>query len=242
MKFHCPGCQIAFSVPDEKIPEGKGVRILCPKCRKPVERTDATPVNSAPVQLEGSEQPSPAATAAPEPVMTMPDPVPMAMHSDDDEETEEDSSSLEVVEEGVKTALLCLSDSSRMQAMEEVLRQLDFYVSTAGRPKVALTRLHQNRYDLVMLDETFDGSQASENLVLHHIQLLPMHIKRRFFLCLVSEKLPSMDRLLAFRLGVNLTLNAADLDKAKIILVREMKDYGAFYKVFNDELARKGQH
>ena len=236
MKFYCPGCQVTFSVPDDKIPEGKGIRILCPKCRNPVERADPTPVSSGANKLESPEKVS-YGEPAPKPA---PDSRPTEMFPDS-EDTQDNESTLEVVEEGVKTSLLCFSDASRMEMAEGILRQLDYFVSTAVRAKTALAKLHQNRYDLVIVDELFDAAKASDNLVLHHIQLLPMHVRRGFFMCLVSETLPSLDRFMAFRLGVDMILNIADLDKIKIILVREMKDHSAFYKVYNDELARKGQ-
>jgi hypothetical protein len=40
-------------------------------------------------------------------------------------------------------------------------------------------------------------------------------------------------------MGVNLILNVNDLDKAKVILAREMNEYRNFYGLFNAELARK---
>ena len=60
-------------------------------------------------------------------------------------------------------------------------------------------------------------------------------------MCLVSEGLKTMDQMLAFRLGVDMILNVKDLDKAKIVLVRAMKDHKVFYRAYSEELERKGQ-
>ncbi len=51
MKFTCEGCQATFSVPDDKLPPGKSVRIVCPKCRRAttVKRPETDPSN-APLQ------------------------------------------------------------------------------------------------------------------------------------------------------------------------------------------------
>ncbi|MBP8646509.1 MAG: zinc-ribbon domain-containing protein [Syntrophobacteraceae bacterium] len=219
MKFFCPGCRVTFSVPDERIPAGKEVKILCPKCRMPVERREDPPAD------KGLEQEKPGTG--------------FSVVSQEPEPEEDDSSLLEIVEDGIKTALLCLADSSRRANVEQILRQSDFFVSVAATVPVAINKLRSNRYDLVVIDE---GPGASGNPLLHHIQLLPMHLRRQFFLCLLSEGLPTMDRLAAFRLGVDLVLNVKDFDKAKILLVRSMKDHAAFYKVFRDELGRRGQH
>jgi hypothetical protein len=40
-------------------------------------------------------------------------------------------------------------------------------------------------------------------------------------------------------MGVNLILNVRDLEKAKVMLAREMKEYRSFYSLFNAELAKK---
>jgi len=204
-------------VPDEKIPEGKGVRILCPKCRGPIESENRIQVSGSPEQVEKPAAP------------------PTLTSGDEDEE----ESLLEVVEDWVRTSLLYLSDQSRREKMAQVLKQLDFYVSTASSAKIALKNLNQNRYDLVILSEIGGGTKEPDNLVLQHIQLLPMHVRRQFYLCLVSESRPTLDAMLAFRLGVNLIVNNQDLEKAKIILARSLKDYKNFYGFFNAELNRK---
>ena len=90
-----------------------------------------------------------------------------------------------------------------------------------------------------MLDEDYNSEQDSTNLVLHHVQLLPMHQRRQFYLCLLSREKPTLDTKSAFRIGVNLILNVRDLEKTKIILAREMKEYRNFYSLFNAELAKK---
>jgi hypothetical protein len=66
-----------------------------------------------------------------------------------------------------------------------------------------------------------------------------MHQRRQFYLCLLSQEKPTLDSKLAFRMGVNLILNVRDLEKAKVMLAREMKEYRSFYSLFNAELAKK---
>jgi hypothetical protein len=222
-------------VPDERIPEGKGVRILCPKCRTSVERADSAPTDSDTGKAEYREQYSHTEPAPKSLSGSSADPESSAAEDDQDNDF-----AMEVVEEGVKTALVCISDDSRTDMVAGVLKQLDFYVSTARTARPALARLSHNRYDMVIVDEIFDGSKPSDNLLLHHIQLLPMHVRRSFFMCLMSEVLPSLDRFLAFRMGVDVILNTSDLEKLKIVLVREMKDHSNFYRAYNDELVRKG--
>jgi len=213
---------VTFTVPDEKIPAGKEVKILCPKCRTQVERKEddkAQPLEAP----TGSESAS--------------------LHSDFQEpEYEQDSTAeLEVVEEGMSVALVCISDAVRLEKIRQILDQLNYFVSTALNPGNAIAKLQRNHYDLVVLDELYSVAAKSENRLLKHIQFLPMHVRRQFFLCLLSQNLPTLNPMSEFQMGVDLILNVQDLDKATVILVRALKDHKNFYRVYAEELDRKGQ-
>jgi predicted Zn finger-like uncharacterized protein len=221
VRIQCTGCQTAFTVPDEKIPEGKPLKILCPKCRMPIE-----------IERPPAEAIRPAAAPAPQPGAA-----PFSIAS----MMAEEAHSVDVVEEGIKTSLLCITDSKRAEEMGQVLQELDFYVVKAPDSVFALGKLNHNHYDLIVLDEEFDVKNSAGNVVLQHVQFLPMHLRRQFFLCLLSETMPTLDAMAGFRSGVNMVLNARDLDKSKIILARAMKEHRVFYNLFGMELTRKGQ-
>jgi hypothetical protein len=71
------------------------------------------------------------------------------------------------------------------------------------------------------------------------MQILPMQLRRQFFLCLLSSTKATLDAKLAFAMGVNLIINAKDLDKVKLLFARGLKEYKNFYGLFNSELAKK---
>ncbi|MCE5335416.1 MAG: zinc-ribbon domain-containing protein [Desulfobacteraceae bacterium] len=217
MRVQCPGCGAGFALPDEKMPEGRSFRILCPKCKGPIEIGAREPVQ----EKVGTEAfMSPAVGGF-------------------EEDGLDFANAIDAVEEGVKTALLCVANIKKADKMAQALQELDFWVVHASRSGLALGKLHHNNYDLIVLEDDFDSAKASANLVLHHVQLLPMHVRRQFYLCLLSETMPTLDAMLAFRLGVNMILNVQNLDKAKVILARAMKEFRTFYSFFNAELAKK---
>ncbi len=220
MKLYCPGCQTGFSVADDKIPPGKDIQIPCPKCRTPVQRlTEGSPAASRPPEPEGAIAP----------------PVPEFMEDD------LDTLSVDILDEGVKSALLCVTDPGRSRRLSQILEQMDYHLTTASSSKSALDKLARMQFDLVILEETHGGTRVSDNPVLQHFQLMPMPARREFFLCLLSPTLATLDRMNAFKLGVDLILNERDVDKAKILLMRAMKDQRYFYKTFTEELEKKGQ-
>ncbi|MCU0574329.1 MAG: hypothetical protein MUF52_05025 [Syntrophobacteraceae bacterium] len=221
VKFYCPGCKATFSLADDKLPADKEIRALCPRCRIPVERAQEEPRAAVAPPAAGS-------TVGYSPV-GMDDP-------------EMDHAPSDIIEDGVRAALVCVWDTARSYKMEQTLRQLDYYVSTAFSPKEALEKLNRNQYDLVVLDEVYGGTKAGDNVVLQHFQLLPMHSRRHLFLCLLSEQLPTLERMSAFNHGVDMILHVQDMDKAKVLFVRAMKDHKHFYKVFADELEKRGEY
>jgi len=219
VRVQCKGCRIGFNIPDDKVPEGKALKILCPKCKAPTEINE----EAIPPKLD--------------------DRVPYLSESNEPEFGEDPlldyANAIDAVDEGVKTALLCDTNAKRAEKIVQALQELDFWVVHALRPAFALGKLHHNNYDLIVLEENFNSDKDSENLVLHHVQVLPMHLRRQFYLCLLCGDEPTLDANLAFRMGVNLILNSQDLDKAKVIFARAMKEYRNFYGLFTAELNRK---
>lgn len=215
MKIQCKGCRIEFNVSDDKIPEDKPLKILCPKCKSPMEIKGKAMGNQVEDRAACTLEENRADTLL------------------------DFANAIDVVDEGVRTALLCDTDVKRGERIVQALQELDFWVVHAHRPAFALEKLHHNSYDLIVLDENFNSENESHNLVLHHIQLLPMHLRRQFYLCLLSREKNTMDEKLAFRVGVNLILNVKDLDKAKVLFARLMKEHRGFYALFNSELSKK---
>jgi predicted Zn finger-like uncharacterized protein len=213
----CKGCRTEFKIPKEKVPEGITLTIRCPKCKTPNEIFR----KATPSEFDDHGQNESGALK--------PEFDPAADYG----------SEIDVVDEGVRTALLCATDVKRADKLALALHELDFWVVHALRPGFALGKLHHNHYDLIVLEDNYNSEQDSTNLVLHHLQLLPMHQRRQFYLCLLSREKPTLDSKLAFRMGVNLILNVRDLEKAKVMFAREMKEYRNFYSLFNAELAKK---
>ncbi len=146
---------------------------------------------------------------------------------------------LDVPGEGLQSALLCMSDADRTELFGEILHAMGFQAFVASNSALALNKMQHNHYDLIVLDDGGEGEPG--RFLLRHFQLLPMHLRRKFFLCYVSGKLPSQDRFAAFRAGVDMTLNVDDLQQCKVLLERAIRERSTFYRVFKAELEKRGQ-
>ncbi|MGC9196772.1 MAG: zinc-ribbon domain-containing protein [Syntrophobacteraceae bacterium] len=213
MKIQCKECKGEFTISDDKLPHARQLTIPCPNCKARLEipgKQDSAASEDQNVTLQKEWV---------DPLL--------------------DENAIDLVEEGVKTALLCDTDVNRRNSIAQALQELDFWVVHAQHPSFALGKLRHNHYDIIVLDQNFQALNESENLVLHHMQILPMQLRRQFFLCLLSSEKTTLDAKLAFTMGVNLIINVKDLDKVKLLFARGLREYKNFYGLFNSELVKK---
>lgn len=152
----------------------------------------------------------------------------------------EEISPLHLIEAGGRTALVCTDDDALSKTIAQTLQALNYHAVIAQNSSSIRDRLEWDQYQLIVLDERFGGTGSENNPVLRDLQRLPMPARRRTFLCLLSERIPTLDFLEAFRIGANLVLNLQDIEKMPMILDRLMKEHEVLYAVFNDELIRRG--
>ena len=226
MRMRCNNCQAVFNVAEEKIPRDRSFRVACSKCKHPitVEPQKAASKNVAlGVDVSLSE-----VTDAPTDIAVELD----ASSAYD--------SPLELLEEGARSALVCVDEPERLKAVKEALEDLNYYSSVASSIKEALSKLRYNQYDLVMLDEEFCGESAENNTVLRYLQPMPMSTRRSIFVMLISNQVKTLDNLTAFAKSVNAVISANDMQKVKLVLERAMADHRRFYKVYLDSIDALG--
>ena len=227
MKIQCNHCQAVFNVSDEKVPKGQQFKATCSKCRRTIIVDPQSTERGAVVGMDGSL--SAVADA------------PTAIAADLDVTSAYDSP-LEVLEEGARSALVCVDEPGRLKAVKEALEELNYYSSMASSVKEALSKLRYNQYDLVMLDEEFCGENAENNTILRYLQPMPMSTRRNIFLMLISSQVSTLDNLMAFSKSVNAMINASDIQKVKLVLERAIADHRRFYKVYQDLTKSIGIH
>ena len=227
MRIQCNHCQAVFNVPAEKVPKGQQFKATCSKCRRTIIVEPQSAAKGSVVGVDASL--SEVADA------------PTAIAADLDVTSAYDSP-LEVLEEGARSALVCVDEPGRLRAVKEALEDLNYYSSVASSVKEALSKLRYNQYDLVMLDEEFCGENAENNTILRYLQPMPMSTRRNIFLMLISSQVKTLDNLMAFAKSVNAVINVSDIQKVKLVLERAIADHRRFYKVYWDLIKSIGIH
>jgi DNA-binding NtrC family response regulator len=139
-----------------------------------------------------------------------------------------------VLEEG-ETALVCATDAAVRDKVFQALQGLGFQATEAVAAKDALKTMRFHMFDVVVVDEAFDGE------VLDYLESLNMATRRHIFVVLLSTTLRTMDNMAAFNRSVNLVINTKNMEEVGAIIRRGMNDNKNFYSVFMEGLRKIGK-
>lgn len=233
MKVKCPGCSKIINVPDEKIPADGAFNFNCPSCKGPVSASQDNKVISE-VDLPDLGD-LPERTPTPQPLDETQDiPLPPRVDADipalpDFEGAMEDE--MEILQEGKFRALV--ADSENHDRISTVLKKMDYVITSVKSHDEAIQKLTFNKYDVIVLSETFEGCHPAKSALHKYLEPLTMDIRRKTFVVMTGKKLKSMDNMQAFNKSVNLVLNESDLGNFELILKKSIKDNELFYHVYN---------
>lgn len=203
---YCDRCEKRFLVPSEKIPLGKKVRLKCPVCQNSIE-----------VMRE--------------------DEIEEGFETEIERWKREEPVVDDIFLDGRQGVLICSSDLESIDRLSQIFSHHDYNVKIAKTGREAFKYLREGLFEVVILDEVVGKSGGQEhNVLLFYIQRLPMNIRRKFFLCLLSNSLKTRDQWAAFRLGVDLVINRNSLELMDELLHYTFTYKKRFYAPFMEEL------
>ena len=219
MEIVCSNCRARLNIPDEKVPETGSVTANCPKCKSKISFEKSRPDPEPPL------------------VQEMPE-IDSAFPEQDSEYRDGGPFSLDFYEEGAKLALLMMreaeADGGIREAAEGLLHKI-VLVKNAGE---GISKMRFHLFDLLVLSEHFEDVPWAQSSVLHYLNRLPMHTRRKSFLVLLGSEFSTMDRMAAFGLSANLVVNPKDMNEfsgiLKAALWNQENFYGAFTEALND--------
>ena len=140
-----------------------------------------------------------------------------------------------------RPALVCVDDETRQAAVTSALSELGYAPDVPSSADNALDRMRKTAYEVVVVDETFEGATALDNGVLKGLAAMSMMVRRYMFVALVGKSLPTLDNATAFARSVNAVFSYGDLDQVGPMLQRAIADNDAFYRVFREALRAAGK-
>lgn len=219
MELTCNSCNTKFKLADEKLPGGRLLSLKCPKCKNKIE------VDTRLGGPGGKHTPS---------LQAMID----EMASDTYDVA---LAPFEFIEEGVRTALVCERDEKILDKIRGVLEGLDYNVTEAESTRDALRYMRFHVFDLLAVNECFDGADIDSNHILQYVAHFPIITRRNIFVLLLSNEFRTGDRMMAFNKSVNLVVNVAEVDKLENFLKHAFKENEEFYAVLKESLRKLGR-
>lgn len=219
MDLVCGKCHSKFRIADEKLPEGKLFSVKCPKCKSKMDIDSrlGIQVDKRPGTLQ-------------------------SLIDDMASDTYDAGlAPFEFVEEGVRTALVCEQNEEARGQVCAALEQLEFNVTAAESTRDALRFMRFHVFDLIALDESFDGADLDSNHMLQYLGQFPIGTRRNIFVVLLSNEFKTGDRMAAFNRSVNLVVNLAEVDGLEIFLKHGLKESEDFYGILKEGLKKLGR-
>jgi hypothetical protein len=227
MDVICNQCLGKFKISDEKIPSEQVVFIPCPRCKNRLTLDTRT---QRPTQNDSNK----------------------AVHStrsSDKNLIETISSSVydasekpfDFLEPGVKTALICESDSAILSKLRFVLKQIGYHAVEPPNAAEALKKMRFHSFDLIVMNELFDGSSPDHNPILTYLNDVMMSVRRYMFVALITTRFRTMDNMAAFNKSVNVVIHLKNLDEITMILRRAIDDNLSFFSMFQESLIKTGR-
>ena len=211
MEILCKNCNAKFKIADDKLPTGRTVSLKCPKCASKIE--------------VGTPASTPEATVG-------------EWTSDIKDVSKR---SLDFVEEGVEMALICEQDPGVREKICSALERMDYHVIEAASARDAMKHMRFRVFDLVVLDESFEGGNHESNHVLQYLAHLPMNPRRNMFVVLLGNDFNTSDNMMALSNSVNLVVNPKNADELDKVLKRSQKEYEELYRVLTGTLRKMGR-
>jgi hypothetical protein len=147
----------------------------------------------------------------------------------------------EAYEVNQRLALVVIDDPDRKAEVSAAVQELGLRPHFGANPTDVLERLRKNAYEVVVVDEAFEGAGAPDGPVLHQLQWMPMQARRYMFVALLGPEVKTFDAMLAFATSVNLVVNYNDIAQIKPILERALADNDQFYRVLRQVLQEAGK-
>jgi hypothetical protein len=118
---------------------------------------------------------------------------------------------------------------------------MNYNITDAASTRDALKYMRFHNFELVAVNEGFDGGDPESNYVLRYVAQLSTSIRRDVFVILVGDGFATGDSMTAFNKSVNFVLNPEDVDELERILKLSLADYEEFYRMLRDTMKKMGR-
>lgn len=136
-------------------------------------------------------------------------------------------------EHGDLAALLCIGSPELQEIAVDQLTQLGFGIRTAFTAEEAIFKLCSHPYNVVVIEENIDGTDAQTHPVLAELASIRLETRREMFVVLIGPDLETQSETQSFALSIDLAVNLRDATNLKALLGRGIVEQEEFYASYN---------
>ena len=140
-----------------------------------------------------------------------------------------------------RLALVCEDAPERQAVIKAALELIGFTMLAVKNADEAIARLRRDVYELVIIDEHYQGATPLDNTVLAAVRPMTMAQRRWMFVALVGREFKTFDNAMAFARSVNVVVNVNDLPHLPAILKKGITEHVEFYRAFRQVLTEAGK-
>jgi CheY-like chemotaxis protein len=140
-----------------------------------------------------------------------------------------------------RLALVCEDAPERQAVIKDALAQIGFSMLAVKNADDAIERMRRDVYELVIVDEQYQGATPLDNTVLAAVRAMPISQRRWTFVALVGRGFKTFDNAMAFARSVNVVVNVNDLPHFPAILKKGITEHVEFYRTFRQVLTDAGK-
>lgn len=138
-------------------------------------------------------------------------------------------------------ALLAVDDPDRKAEVSAALQELGYRIHLAASADDGRERLRKTTYDLVVIDQAFQGGTPLDNELLALLQRMPMSTRRYMLVAVLAHDVKTLDNMTAFAMSANAVIHYNDVAQIRPILERAIADNDSFFRVVRTVLQESGK-
>jgi hypothetical protein len=147
----------------------------------------------------------------------------------------------EIIGPSDQAALLGVTTPEIKSAVKTALAELGFKVHIVDDHEQFDFRYNQTNYAVIVIEETFAGSDSLENPSLRLMQNLPMSQRRHATLFLIGPSMETLNTMQAFAQSVHCVINYSEMPMFSELVRKTMAENEMFLTAFRDVQRRVSQ-
>lgn len=144
----------------------------------------------------------------------------------------------EIIGPSDQPALVAISTPEVAGTVKTALTEMGYKVHMVESFEQFDLRYNQANYQIVVIEETFDGSDSLENPTLRLIQNLPMSQRRHATFFVLGPTMETLNTMQAFALSVQCVINYSELPMFSELVQKTMAENEMFLAAFRDTQRR----